>query len=303
MRYSTKQPKSNKIATSKLVRHPDWLKVRMPQGDRYHNLKKQVREHKLHTVCESASCPNIGECWSHGTLTIMIMGEICTRACRFCDVPSGKPLPLDPNEPSQVAQMLKGLNLKYAVITSVDRDDVADEGAGHWAETIRAVREACPTLQIETLIPDFHARPDCLDIVCGARPDVLSHNLETVKAFQKKIRLQANYEDSLAVLKYARERHGLVTKTGLMLGMGETQVQVLETMEDIARTGCEVLTLGQYLRPSRQHQEVLEYITPEQFKKYEGVGYELGFRHVESGPLVRSSYRADKLAALLNPSK
>ncbi|MBI1909937.1 MAG: lipoyl synthase [Deltaproteobacteria bacterium] len=305
MRYQRKQVAGvihpNESLKSKggspYTRHPEWLKVKMPQGEEYHRLKLLAREHRLHTVCESASCPNIGECWNNGTLTIMIMGNTCTRACRFCDVPAGKPGPLDPREPEEVAGMLSKLGLRYAVITSVDRDDLPDEGASHWATTIQKVREACPVLKIEVLIPDFHARGDCLKTVCEAAPDLLAHNLETVRGLQGKIRPQSRYDWSLKTLRIARQEFGMMTKSGLMLGLGESREQVIEAMEDLQKVDCQILTLGQYLRPSRQHHPVVDYISPEQFARYREIGEEIGFAHVESGPLVRSSYRADRQAA------
>ncbi|MDO8462432.1 MAG: lipoyl synthase [Deltaproteobacteria bacterium] len=288
-------PKSSK------TRHPEWLKVRMPQGDEYHRLKTLVREHGLHTVCESASCPNIGECWNYGTLTVMILGNVCTRSCRFCDVPTGRPGALNTHEPEEVATMLSKLNLKYTVITSVDRDDLPDEGASHWAATITKTRELCPGMKIESLIPDFHGRPDLLTIICQAAPDVLAHNLETVASLQTRIRPQSRYDWSLAALDFTRKEFGMMTKSGLMLGLGEKQEEVIQAMEDLRKVDCQILTLGQYLRPSWQHHPVIDYISPALFKEYQEIGEKMGFAHVESGPLVRSSYRADRQAAGLFP--
>ncbi|MDO8644650.1 MAG: lipoyl synthase [bacterium] len=299
MRYKLKQFSDWK----RPERHPEWLKVKMPHGERFHELKALVKTHNLHTVCESASCPNIGECWNNGTLTTMIMGEKCTRACRFCDVPAGTPGPLNPDEPVSVAKMLGALNLRYTVITSVDRDDLPDEGAHHWALTLREVRKTCPGMKIEALIPDFHAREDLLKIVCEAEPDVLAHNVETVESLQKTIRPQASYETSLQTLKSAREKFGRITKSGLMLGLGEKREEIIQTMKDLRGMDCQILTLGQYLRPSRNHHPVMDYIHPDQFREYKEIGQNLGFPHVESNPLVRSSYRADRQAAELMRQK
>ncbi len=259
-------------------------------------MRSLVRSHGLHTVCESASCPNIGECWGNGTLTLMILGNHCSRACRFCDVPTGQLTPPDPKEPGRVAEMLSHLNLSYVVVTSVDRDDLPDGGSGLWAETLRQIRHNNPGLKIEALVPDFQGSASSIATVCEARPDVFAHNMETVRSLQKRVRPQCRYEWSLETLSIAARRFGLITKSGLMLGHGETSGEVKETMADLLETGCRILTLGQYLQPSRQHLEVAEYIHPEVFAEYKRIGEQMGFDHVESGPLVRSSYKADQQA-------
>ncbi|PIQ96810.1 MAG: lipoyl synthase [Nitrospinae bacterium CG11_big_fil_rev_8_21_14_0_20_56_8] len=274
-------------------RLPDWFKVPLPHGENYTRLKSLVRYHKLNTVCESASCPNIGTCWNAGTLTLMIMGGTCTRACRFCDVPTGHLGPLDPGEPDEVASMLSQLEVKYTVITSVDRDDLPDGGALHWAKTLRAIRERCPHIKVEALIPDFRGDRDSIGTVCRAEPDILAHNLETVARLQKRVRPQCRYEWSLETLRLASREQGKITKSSLMLGLGETEEEVSETMRDLVSVGCQILSLGQYLAPTRDHLDVVEFISPERFARYKEMGERLGFLHVEAGPLVRSSFRAD----------
>jgi len=281
-------------------RLPDWVKVQLPKGENYFRLKSLVRKHSLHTVCESASCPNIGECWDAGTLTIMILGDTCTRACRFCDVPTGNLLSPRSEEPQEVAEMLAKLNLRYTVITSVDRDDLKDGGASHWAETLRAVKSHCPQMKVEALIPDFKGEIGCIQIVCEAEPDVLAHNLETVPSLQAKVRPQCRYKWSLDTLYFAGKNFDRITKSSLMLGLGEKKPEVIQTMRDLVGIGCNILTLGQYLRPSRQHMEVVEYLPPEIFAEYKAIGESLGFDHVEAGPLVRSSYHAEKQSQILN---
>ncbi len=281
-------------------RLPDWLKVPLPGGDNYARLKSLVREHALHTVCESASCPNIGECWNAGTLTLMILGGTCTRACRFCDVPTGNLAPPRPEEPEEVAAMIEKLAVRYAVITSVDRDDLPDGGAAHWARTLNRLRDRCPGTQVEALIPDFRGDADAIGTVCAARPGVLAHNLETVRALQSRVRPQCRYEWSLATLKIAREEYDCITKSSLMLGLGETEEQVIATLHDLAEVGCRMVSLGQYLRPTRDHMEVAEYLHPDAFARYGEIARSLGFEHVESGPLVRSSYHAEKQAGFLH---
>ena len=280
-------------------RLPDWLKVPLPGGDSYRRLRALVRKHGLHTVCESASCPNIGHCWNSGTLTLMILGDRCTRACGFCDVPTGRPSPPRADEPEEVGAMLGQLPLRYAVITSVDRDDLADGGANHWACVIRAIRQKCPAVKVEALIPDFRGDRDAIATVCQAAPDVLAHNVETVASLQTKIRPQCRYRWSLKTLEIARRQFGLDTKSGLMLGLGETRPEVVQTMRDLAGVGCKILSLGQYLRPSNKHVEVTEFIRPEVFREYRQLGESLGLQHVEAGPLVRSSYHADRQADAL----
>jgi len=279
-------------------RLPDWLKTTLPGGEGYMRLKSLVRGLSLHTVCESASCPNLGECWSRGSLTLMILGGTCTRACRFCDVPTGHLSPVDPEEPARVADMLSRLSLRYAVITSVDRDDLDDGGAGHWAKTINLVRAACGAMQVEALIPDFRGNAHHIETVLASRPDVLAHNIETVATLQAAVRPQCRYEWSLATLRLSAKR-GLVTKSGLMLGLGESRDEVVRCMRDLADAGCRLLSIGQYLRPSPHHMEVVEYIHPEVFAELKATGESLGLQ-VEAGPLVRSSYRAEAQAAALN---
>lgn len=277
-------------------RLPEWLKVPLPKGDGFFHLRSLVQEHGLHTVCESATCPNIGKCWDSGTLTIMILGDHCSRACRFCDVPSGRLEPLNAEEPARVADMLAKLDLRYVVITSVDRDDLADGGAGQWAATLMQVRQKSPHLKLEALIPDFEGKAPLIEKVCEAAPDVLSHNLETVASLQHKVRPQCRYQWSLTALSIAANRFGLVTKSGLMLGHGEKKEEVVQAMRDLVAVGCKILTLGQYLRPSMQHLEVVEYVHPDVFAELKEIGESLGLAHVESGPLVRSSYLADQQA-------
>ncbi len=288
--------KKSPVATSSRNRLPAWLKAPLPSGESFFRLRSLVRHHRLHTVCESASCPNIGECWAKGTLTLMILGDHCTRACRFCDVPTGPIQPPDGDEPGHVAQMLSQLNLNYVVITSVDRDDLPDGGAAHWAETLRQVRRLCPELGVEALVPDFKADVAQIETVCRAQPDVFAHNIETVASLQKRVRPQCRYDGSLKTLKLAAQRLGMITKSILMLGHGETREEVIRTLEDLRDTGCRMLAIGQYLQPTRSHLDVVEYVHPEVFAEYRDIGKELGFDHVESGPLVRSSYKADQQA-------
>ncbi len=252
-----------------------------------------VKVNGLHTICTSGKCPNISECWNRGTATFMIMGEICTRACRFCNVITGKPLALNPEEPSRVAESIKLMKLKHAVITSVDRDDLEDMGANHWAETIRKVKEVNPETTIEVLIPDFDGKTELVDIVIAAKPEIISHNLETVKSLTPRIRSRAKYDTSLSVLKHIAES-GLTPKTGIMLGLGEKEEEILELMDDALNAGCKVLTIGQYMQPSRKNIAVREYIHPDKFAEYKEIGLQKGFKHVESAPLVRSSYHAEK---------
>lgn len=288
--------KKDPITLNSRSRLPAWLKTSLPSGDDFFRLRSLVRKHQLHTVCESASCPNIGECWGKGTLTLMILGDHCSRACRFCDVPTGQMLPPDVNEPRQVAEMLSDLNLNYVVITSVDRDDLPDGGAHHWAETLQQIHELCPDLGVEILVPDFKAEVDLIETVCLAQPDVFAHNIETVESLQKRVRPQCRYDWSLKTLAVAAQQFGRVTKSSMMLGHGETRLEVVQTMKDLRETGCRMLSLGQYLQPTRTHLEVMEYVHPDVFAEYKQIGEELGFDHVESGPLVRSSFRADQQA-------
>ena len=274
---------------------PAWLRVRLPQGENYLRLKNLVRSERLNTVCESAACPNIGECWGRGTATFMLLGSVCTRSCGFCDVRSGRPAAADPGEPERVARAVGRLGLRYAVITSVNRDELADGGARHWAETVRRLRRANPGCGIEALVPDFQGDLGALDVVLDAGPDVLAHNVETVPRLHRRVRPQAVYARSLAVLEHAARR-GFMAKSGLMLGLGEEPAEVRAVLRDLAAHGCSVVTLGQYLRPSRQHLPVERYVPPAEFEGWREEGLGLGLRHVEAGPLVRSSYHADRMA-------
>ncbi|HUQ03817.1 MAG TPA: lipoyl synthase [Kofleriaceae bacterium] len=279
-------------------RHPPWIRVPMPTKPTFFEVKKRVKELQLHTVCESASCPNIGECWSRRALTIMILGDICTRSCRFCDVTTGRPLPPDPDEPRRVAAMLAELELEHTVITCVDRDDLEDFGGAHWAETIRRVKEASPRMTLEVLVGDFKGKTELADIVLDAAPDVFAHNLETVPRLSRQVRVQASYPRSYKILEHARRRDA-VTKTGLMLGLGEERDEVAEVITQLAGLGLDILTLGQYLSPSRSHLPVERYVPPAEFDEWKAFALAAGITHVESGPLVRSSYHADGQAALV----
>jgi len=272
-------------------RHPPWIRARLPSGQVYFDLRSRVHALGLHTVCESASCPNVGECWSAKSLTIMILGELCTRSCKFCDVPTGRPLPPDPEEPERVATILAELGLTHTVITCVTRDDLADGGAAHWAATLRAVKRRCPSMVLEALVSDFKGDTRAVDTVLAAGPDVFAHNLETVPRLSRQVRVQANVERSLAVLAHASGR-GALTKSGLMLGLGESLDEVRATMRDLRGAGVEILTLGQYLRPSRQHLPIERHVSPDEFSQLKSEALATGFAHVESGPLVRSSYHA-----------
>ncbi|MDR0661667.1 MAG: lipoyl synthase [Prevotellaceae bacterium] len=283
-------------------RKPEWLRIKLPQGSIAGNVQQIIQKHNIHTICSSGLCPNRGECWGCGTATFMIGGDICTRACKFCNVKTGKPLPLDPNEPNNIAQSVKLMGLKHAVITSVDRDDLADYGASHWANVIRAVKELNPSVTMEVLIPDFQGKNDLVRLVIDAKPEVISHNLETVKSLTPKVRSKATYQQSLSVIKQVAES-GIVAKSGIMLGLGETREEILETMDDLRKVGCHALTIGQYLQPSAANVEVKEYVTPETFAEYKNIGLEKGFTFVESSPLVRSSYHADKQARALDEQK
>jgi len=272
---------------------PKWLKVKLPTGENYRKVRSLVDEHKLHTICESGNCPNMGECWGEGTATFMILGNICTRSCGFCAVYTGKPLEADPFEPARVANSVKLMGVKHAVITSVDRDDLADGGSEIWVKTVELVRAKSPGTTMETLIPDFAGNWENLQRIIDVAPDIVSHNLETVRRLTKQVRIQAKYDRSLEVL-FRLKKGGMRTKSGVMLGLGETRDEVLETMEDLRSVQVDVLTLGQYLQPTRKHLPVQEFVTPEQFKEYEEIGLKMGYRFVESGPLVRSSYHAEK---------
>jgi len=273
---------------------PKWLRVTLPTGEKYKQLRGLVDTYNLHTICTSGSCPNMGECWGEGTATFMILGNICTRSCGFCGVKTGRPESVDWAEPEKVARSIKIMKIKHAVLTSVDRDDLKDMGSILWAETIGAVRRMSPSTTLETLIPDFQGITEHLDRIIEAGPEVISHNIETVKRLTREVRIQAKYERSMEVLNYLKNVGARRTKSGIMLGLGETEEEVYETLRDLRTNQVDVVTIGQYLQPSKKHLPVKDFISPEQFKKYEEYGLELGFRHVESGPLVRSSYKAHK---------
>ena len=275
------------------IRKPKWLRVKLPTGENYRKVRALVDEHKLHTICESGSCPNMGECWGEGTATFMILGNICTRSCGFCAVQTGRPDAVDEFEPGRVAQSVKLMGVKHAVLTSVDRDDLKDGGSGIWAQTVRAVRQQSPQTTMETLIPDFAGKWENLQAIIDVAPEIVSHNLETVRRLTKQVRIQAKYDRSLEVL-FRLKKGGMRTKSGVMLGLGETEEEVIETMQDLRAVGVDILTLGQYLQPTPKHLPVVEFVTPERFEKYRMLGMEMGFRYVESGPLVRSSYHAEK---------
>jgi len=274
-------------------RKPKWLKVKLPTAKAYKDIRSVVKQHKLHTICESGNCPNIGECWGAGTATFMILGNICTRSCGFCSVQTGKPLPADINEPKRVAESVKLMKVKHAVITSVDRDDLKDGGSKIWAMTIKEIRKLNPTITMEALIPDFKANFTQIQRIIDVGPAVVSHNIETVKRLTKKVRIQAKYERSLETLNILSNA-GMRTKSGIMLGLGESEKEVIETIQDLRNVGISILTLGQYLQPTLKHLPVAEYINPKQFQKLKEIALQMGLKVVESGPLVRSSYHAEK---------
>ena len=275
------------------IRKPEWLKTKLQSGLQFVHVNNIVKEHGLHTICSSGRCPNLSECWNKGTATFMISGEICTRSCKFCNTLTGRPLPLDPTEPAKIAESIQLMNLKHAVVTSVDRDDLPDGGAYHWAATIETIRKTNPDTTLEVLIPDFDGKVGLLDIVIAQKPDIISHNLETVRRLTPSIRTKAKYDISLKVLSYIHSQ-GIIAKTGIMVGLGETEEEVLTLMDDALATGCSILTIGQYMQPSRMNISVSEYITPSKFEEYKIIGLQKGFRIVESAPLVRSSYCAEK---------
>lgn len=282
------------------LRHPPWLRVRIPAGETYQWLRQLMRQAALHTVCEEANCPNIGECWSRRTATFLIMGDTCTRNCRFCNVRTGRPAPLDPDEPERIAQVVEEMGLRHAVVTSVDRDDLPDGGASHFAAVIRAIRARRPECTVEVLIPDFRGRVEPLKVVMDEHPDILNHNVETVPRLFRTVQPQCRYEWSLAVLENAKRLWPqAVTKSGLMVGLGESVDEVLEVMSDLRRVEVDILTIGQYLQPTREHLPVARYYTPEEFAFFRERGYEMGFRWVASAPLVRSSYNAEEQARAL----
>ncbi len=272
---------------------PKWLRVKLPTGENYKKVRSLVSEHKLHTICESGNCPNMGECWGAGTATFMILGNICTRSCGFCNVATGRPLSADPLEPARVANSVKIMKVKHCVITSVDRDDLKDGGSIIWADTVKSVRKISPGTTMETLIPDFAGKWENMQRIIDVAPEIVSHNLETVRRLTKEVRIQAKYDRSLEVLLRLK-KGGMKTKSGIMLGLGESHEEVIETMEDLKSVNVDVLTIGQYLQPTPKHLPVAEFITPDRFKEYKELGLKMGFRFVESGPLVRSSYHAEK---------
>lgn len=275
------------------LRKPEWLKTKIYSEKEFSHVNQIINQHGLHTICTSGRCPNQSECWSKGTATLMILGEICTRSCKFCNTLTGRPLPPDPNEPQKVADSIRLMKLKHAVVTSVDRDDMTDGGAAHWAETIHSIKEVNPETTLEVLIPDFDGKTELIDLIIAEKPNIISHNLETVERLTPQIRTKAKYRTSLKVLKYISEK-GIVAKTGIMLGLGETEEEVLQLMDDALKSGCSILTIGQYMQPSRKNIVVSEYITPDKFEEYKQIGLKKGFRQVESGPFVRSSYCAEK---------
>jgi len=282
------------LTKNKRIGKPDWLKVKLPSGKNSSDVLKNVEKHQLHTICQSGNCPNQGECWGEGTATLMILGNVCTRSCQFCNVETGKPEAVDVMEPYRVAEYVKLMGLKHAVITSVDRDDLKDGGAKVWSATIKMIRKHCPGVTMETLIPDFQGKWENLQYIIDASPEVVSHNIETVKRLTKEVRMQAKYERSMEVLLRLKDGGVKRTKSGIMLGLGETEEEVIEAMNDLRKAKVDVLTIGQYLQPTKKHLEVTEYIHPDVFAKYKEIGLSKGFSFVESGPLVRSSYHAER---------
>lgn len=275
------------------IKKPKWLRVKLPTGESYKKVRALVDEHNLHTICESGNCPNMGECWGEGTATFMILGNICTRSCGFCAVQTGKPLDVDMFEPAKVAQSVKLMEVKHAVITSVDRDDLPDGGADIWVATVKAIRRKSPGTTMETLIPDFGGKWQNLQKIIDVAPEVVSHNLETVRRLTKQVRIQAKYDRSLEVL-FRLKKGGMKTKSGIMLGLGETEEEIIETIDDLSAVNCDILTMGQYLQPTPKHLPVAEFVPPQKFDEYREYALKKGFRFVESGPLVRSSYHAEK---------
>lgn len=275
------------------IKKPDWLRVKLPVGEEYKKVRKIVSEHKLHTICESGNCPNMGECWSAGTATVMILGNVCTRSCGFCAVNTGKPADVDPYEPLRVAKSVKLMGLKHVVITSVDRDDLKDGGSEIWAKTVETIRKMNPGVTLETLIPDFQGKWENLKRIIDVKPEIVSHNLETVRRLTREVRIQARYDRSLEVLKRLGD-NGITTKSGIMLGLGESDEEIIETLDDLRTVGVQIITMGQYLQPTKEHLPVNEFITPAKFEQLGNLAKEKGFLFVESGPLVRSSYHAEK---------
>ena len=283
-----------KQGATQRVKKPKWLRVKLPTGENYKNVRGLVDKYKLHTICESGHCPNMGECWGAGTATFMILGNICTRSCGFCNVATGRPLSVDWEEPEKVARSVKLMKIKHAVLTSVDRDDLADGGSIIWKETVHAIRRLSPNTTMETLIPDFKGELHNVDRIIEANPEIVSHNIETVRRLTRKVRIQAQFDRSLSVLKYLKEKGIRRTNSGIMLGLGETEEEVLDAMKDLRKADVDVLTIGQYLQPTSKHLPVVEFITPEVFDRLKEIGLKMGFIYVESGPLVRSSYHAEK---------
>ena len=285
---------SIKVPEKTANRKPKWLRVKLPTGEKYKEVRSLVDTYQLHTICESGHCPNMGECWGEGTATFMILGNICTRSCGFCNVATGRPLPVDWDEPDRVAQSILRMKVKHAVITSVDRDDLADGGSILWTEIIQAIRRISPLTTMETLIPDFKANTDQLDRIIAAKPEIISHNLETVRRLTRQVRIQAQYDRSLETLTYLKAQGTWRTKSGIMLGLGETEEEVLESMLDLRKANVDVVTMGQYLQPTPKHLPVKEFVHPDVFNRLAEAAKNMGFIHVESGPLVRSSYHAEK---------
>ncbi|MBK7099953.1 MAG: lipoyl synthase [Sphingobacteriales bacterium] len=275
------------------IKKPDWLRVKLPIGESYRNVRGLVDQHKLHTICESGNCPNMGECWGAGTATFMILGNVCTRSCGFCAVATGKPLAPDFDEPQRVAEAIHLMKVKHAVITSVDRDELWDGGSTIWHNTIKAVKTLCPQTTLETLIPDFKGKKEDIQRVIDAAPEVISHNIETVERITKQVRIQAKYWRSMEVMRYLKE-NGVRTKSGIMLGLGERKEEVIQTLQDLKDNGCDVVTIGQYLQPTPKHLEVQRFVHPDEFAFYKDAGYEMGLDYVESGPLIRSSYHSER---------
>jgi lipoic acid synthetase len=287
-------PVINKIEpTQSKIKKPDWLRVKLPIGESYKHVRSLVDTHKLHTICESGNCPNMGECWGEGTATFMILGNVCTRSCGFCAVATGRPDPLDWDEPQRVAEAIHLMKVKHAVITSVDRDEIKDGGSIIWQNTIRAVKALNPETTLETLIPDFKGQKENIDRIIEAAPEVVSHNIETVERLTRQVRIQAKYRRSMDVLKHLKEG-GMRVKSGIMLGLGESRDEVIQTLTDLRDHGVDVVTIGQYLQPTKKHLPVIRFVHPDEFKEYREIGYELGLDYVESGPLVRSSYHSEK---------
>jgi len=281
-------------STNTQIKKPKWLRVKLPTGENYKSVRKLVDNYKLHTICESGNCPNMGECWGEGTATFMILGNICTRSCGFCNVATGRPEAVDWEEPDRVARSVKLMKVKHAVLTSVDRDDLADGGSIIWSETVKAVRRLSPTTTMETLIPDFKGELHNVDRIIDVHPEVVSHNIETVRRLTRKVRIQAQYDRSMTVLKHLKESGMKRTKSGIMLGLGETDEEIIEALHDLRNANVDIVTIGQYLQPTKRHLPVVEFVEPERFEKYKQLGMQIGFRFIESGPLVRSSYHAER---------